>query len=132
MGRPKGSKKRADKATAAGKVKRIPPPPPSTAKKMKKAPPGASRKRRINKMSDDIAELYEQIDKLREENEELKAKNEQLESDITQAQSTAAAPETTSKTRWLRGKLPGEKLIKTDKETGAFEEISREEWNTLA
>lgn len=138
MGRLKGSSnKRANKATkatkAAGKEKRIPPPPSATAKKMSKAPaPGASRKERPHKMSDELDDLYLQVAKLEEENQALKEKNEQLESDLIEAHSTAAAPDTAAKKKWIRGKLPGEKLIKTDNETGAFQEISREEWNALA
>ena len=83
-------------------------------------------------MSDELDDLYLQVAKLEEENQALKEKNEQLESDLIEAHSTAAAPDAAAKKKWIRGKLPGEKLIKTDNETGAFQEISREEWNALA
>lgn len=33
--------------------------------------------------------------------------------------------------RWTRGKLPGGKLIRTDKASGKFEEVDREEWDRL-
>jgi hypothetical protein len=33
--------------------------------------------------------------------------------------------------RWIRGKLPGEKLIKIDSVTGKFQEIDRGEWDSL-
>ena len=46
--------------------------------------------------------------------------------------SAAAAPVSREERQlWQRGKLPGEKLVKTNKQTGEVVVIKRDEWNQL-
>lgn len=65
-----------------------------------------------------VIEMEQRINVLGEENERLR---------VSLVNSGAADPGR----KWIRGKLPGEKLIKVDAATGAFEEIGREEWESL-
>ena len=71
----------------------------------------------------------EQIEELQEENKVLREKVEELEARLENAEAAASV---SPAIKWVRGKLPGEKLIKTDPETGKFEEIDRAEWDALA
>ena len=74
-------------------------------------------------MDERVEDLEQAVTELTEENDALKAKIAELESKVETTQ---------PKKRWTRGKLPGEKLIKTDPETGDFVEIDRAEWDALA
>jgi len=112
MGRAKAiAKKAANKALTRAVSRTAPTPPPKAEKKEKKA------------MDERVEDLEQAVQELTEENDALKAKVAELESKVE-----TAAP----RKRWARGKLPGEKLIKTDQETGDFVEIDRDEWDALA
>lgn len=84
-------------------------------------PTKAAKKEKKKTMTDQMQELEEQVEKLEEENAALRDKIASLEG------ASGAPPR-----KWVRGKLPGEKLIKTDSETGEFEEISQAEFDSLA
>lgn len=88
-------------------------------------PPKAKKKEKKT-MSEEFEELRLQVDELTDENAKLKDRIAELES------GGGSAPPEEEKRKWIRGKLPGEKLIKTDSATGEFEEIDREEWESLA
>jgi len=117
-----GPKKKVKKliAKATARVK-----PTKSAERYKAKPPTTNRER-IQAMTTEIDDLREQIDELQKENDQLKERNEELENS---AEATTAK---TPRVKWVRGKLPGEKLIKTNPETGAFEEIDKQEWDLLA
>lgn len=70
--------------------------------------------------------LTERVEELERENEKLKARIEELEA--IQANPTQAREE---EPKWERGVLPGNKYIKTDLNTGNFEEITKQEWDQL-
>jgi cell division protein FtsB len=110
-------------------------------------PPKAKKKEKKT-MSEEFEELRLQVDELTDENAKLKDRIAELESGggneltdenarlkdrIAELESGGgSAPPEEEKRKWIRGKLPGEKLIKTDSATGEFEEIDREEWESLA
>jgi predicted RNase H-like nuclease (RuvC/YqgF family) len=64
----------------------------------------------------------EEIQRLTEENERLRERVAELESGSAEA--------ATPTPKWKRGILPGQQYIKTD-ETGAFEKITKQEWDAL-
>jgi hypothetical protein len=119
MKKTKNPKKAAERTTTK-KTKKLlyeiksTPAKPSTPRK-------AERQRRT--MGDEVEELQKQVSELTEENDQLRARVAQLE---------AGKGNTPPSGVWKRGKLPGEKLIKTNVETGKFQEINRAEWDSLA
>ena len=125
MGKLKGvikkvAKKTAKTAAAVAKdaaVKRIPTP-------IKQA----IQRRAEDKMMEDLEQLQEENNNLREDNQAMAEEIARLKAEAKKVQAIPA-PEQAKK--WIRGKLPGEKLIKTDPETGEFKEIDRAEWDTL-
>jgi predicted RNase H-like nuclease (RuvC/YqgF family) len=106
----------AKKAARKALTRRAPTPPPP--------PPPKAEKKEKKKMSEQIDSLETQVDELTQENEELRAKVAELERNPG-----SAAP--TGEKKWVRGKLPGEKLIKTNTETGDYEEIDQAEFDSL-
>jgi len=84
-------------------------------------PRKAERPRRT--MGDEVEELQAKVSQLTEENDQLRARVAQLETSAGDAPPSGV---------WKRGKLPGEKLIKTNVETGKFQVIDRAEWDALA
>jgi TolA-binding protein len=119
-------KKLIAKATAKKAAAIIDRVKPTKAMQRHKAKPPTTNRERIQAMTTEIDDLREQIDELQKENDQLKERNEELENS---AEATTAQ---TPRVKWVRGKLPGEKLIKTNPETGAFEEIDKQEWDLLA
>lgn len=91
------------------------------------SPPQAAKKERKKTMSDQIEELEIQVEKLEEENAELKDRIAELE-----GATTGSGGATERVRKWIRGKLPGERFIKTDSETGEFEVIDQAEFDSLA
>ena len=93
-------------------------------------PPKAEKKEKKKAMSEELDDLREQVERLTRENESLREQVEELggEAEASEGGDADLPP----KRRWTRGKLPGDKLIKTDNKTGKFEEITREEWDSLA
>src|ERR1700727_3980930 len=87
------------------------------------SPPKAAKKEKRKTMSEEFDELRLEVDELTEENARLKDRVAELEGG-----GAAGAPPR----RWVRGKLPGEKLIKTDSETGALIESDQAEIDSLA
>jgi predicted nucleic acid-binding Zn-ribbon protein len=102
----------------------------AAAKKAAKKVVKKTAPRKDKTMGDEMDELNEQITQLTNENEELKTKVEELESSLAEAEESKE-PARIIKKQWTRGKLPGEKLIKTNNQTGKFEEITRAEWDAL-
>jgi uncharacterized small protein (DUF1192 family) len=102
---------------------------PKTAPKVAKPGPAPTKpknhERKLKAMSVEIKELEEHIATLTDENTRLKELNANQAQQIDQLNGS-------KQIRWTRGKLPGEKLIKSDPDTGAWMEISREEWDSLA
>jgi predicted RNase H-like nuclease (RuvC/YqgF family) len=93
--------------------------------KKAKSPPKVAKKEKKKTMSDQMQELEIQVEKLEEENAALK-------DTVTRLERAAMVGTTTPARKWIRGKLPGEKLIKTDTETGEFQEIDQAEFDSLA
>ena len=98
-------------------------------KKPAAPPPKAETTEEKKKMSDEIDDLTRQVEELTQENSELKAKVEELERNNA---AINALPGPGQTKEWTRGKLPGDKLIKTSTKTGEFEEIDQQEWDSLA
>jgi hypothetical protein len=69
---------------------------------------------------------YEELVK---ENERLRGMVSELEERVEDLQEVAGP--SPAPIKWVRGKLPGEKYIKTDPETGKFEQIDKAEWDSL-
>lgn len=130
-------KKAAKKATAAAAAAaRTTSYRPDNKIKSMPAPP-ATRRPGETAMSEKIQELEARVSELEAENGELKQKNLDLATMVEELEERAnlegeGANVTPIKQRWTRGKLPGDKLIKTDVATGKFQEIDREEWDSLA
>lgn len=70
----------------------------------------------------------DEMEELQEENRTLREELAQLKDDALRGGAAAIKDQAR---RWIRGKLPGERLIKTDPDTGKYEEIDKAEWDSL-
>jgi molecular chaperone GrpE (heat shock protein) len=105
---------RTKKKEMVYEIKSTPAKPPTPAK---------AEKKQRRRMSDDrVEELEAKVSELEDKIIELNAENEQLRK----------KPQGKPAKKWQRGKLPGERYIKTDPETGHFLEINKAEWDSLA
>jgi regulator of replication initiation timing len=129
--------------------------------KNKSVPAAATTVKGVNRMSDRIVELEKQVSELDDQvtdlrgrngelltlnatletrNAELGAKVDELEAKAAEELEELAAVTQMSgrvlnmqaRADWKQGKLPGDKLIKIHRMTGAFEPVEREEWDSLA
>ena len=92
------------------------------------APPKAEKRQRrsMDDLEQENEKLRGQVAELTKENDTLAAHVEELRGKIETGSVDPA------KTKWKRGKLPGEKYIKTDLDTGKFTVIDKQEWDSLA
>lgn len=116
----KGAKKAAKKGITAVKAT----PPVRIAKQtMRKFMQGGGA------MEDDRLEELEKANaKLVKDNAKLETRVEELKAEAQDRPET----EVEAKNKWSRGTLPGNKYIKIDHATGKFEEIDKQEWDSLA
>ena len=67
-----------------------------------------------------------------DEMEEVQQENRTLRQELAQLKAAAKTVGAGAIKKWVRGKLPGDKLIKTDPDTGKYETIDKAEWDSLA
>jgi len=106
---------RTKKRATVHEMRSTPAKPPTPAKPEK-------RQRRRMDDSNRVEELEAKVEELEDKIIELNAENERLRS----------TPQAETPKKWQRGKLPGERYIKTDPETRRFLEINKAEWDSLA
>lgn len=101
-----------------------------TAKKTAPAPVKLS-KRAIKKfVSEGRKDKTMEYEELVKENERLRGVVSELEERVEDLQEVAGP--SPAPIKWVRGKLPGEKYIKTDSATGKFVQIDKTEWDSLS
>lgn len=77
-------------------------------------------------------ELVVENEALKAQVSELEAKVDELEAEVDEYRDhDVASPPSEPTVKWVRGKLPGEKYIKTDPSTGKFEVIDKAQWDSL-
>lgn len=95
----------------------------------------ADLKSRVKELTDENRRLrsdYEnQLELAKREYDDLNQFHQALLGAIEKADKAAGSIRYPVERRFVRGKLPGEKLIKVDCVTGKFTEITRDEWNLL-
>lgn len=111
--------KKAAKKTAKVAVNRLPAKPVAIARKILGTPG-----KKEGTMGDEMEELQKENAKLRRRVDEMEAYQKEAEAEVAQKRPDAK--------KWIRGKLPGDKLIKTDPDTGEWTQIDRAEWELLA
>jgi hypothetical protein len=136
MGKPKVVAKKATKKTTPAPVKRskgtisveamiVSTPRPSKPA-LKKFVPGGRKAKAM-----EYEELVEENQRLKEQVKELTDARNELTLKIEELEDKPIPPDPPTAKNWMRGKLPGERFIKTDPETGKFEEIDKAEWDSL-
>jgi cell division protein FtsB len=133
------TKKKPAKATAAKKTRRSMTDHDNEVKKLehklsKTEEALKEQTIQVENLQQRLAGRHEAYRELSEQYLAMKAEMKALqEDDISRADAALQAYiAKSSERKFIRGKLPGEKLIKVDIESGAFEEVTPEEWHALA